>query len=368
MFQVKDNSKGSIKYAGRSRAIVVDNIDPLKKGRVRVDHPLTGETEWIDYLHVPGIHSAPEIGDIVYVEADAGFATHPICWGNISKGYGNPEDLPVEFQRNKPTNRGFYTPEGHLIELDDGKDLLGTSKGIRITTSDGSKIHLNEEPTKQSLEIELSSGQTFKVDGLTDKLDIEMVGGLKATLDGTLDKATIATSGGATALIDGIADLTSLVTAGGAKAVIDGIADKITSEVSFGDKIEISAADGIQASTPAAGGTSISMKGGKIDVLSNLDITITSTTGKIEAAAVGGAKMKLNTGKVGLGGAGGELVDLLEQSLTQLDTLLTAMQAETHLGNLGFPSGPPINLASYVAVQVQINLIKGFVTAIKGGI
>jgi hypothetical protein len=76
MFQTRDASFNTIKYAGRSRAIVLDNNDPLSKGRIIVDHPLLGETVWIPYLAVAGCFSVPEIGDVVYVECDAGFETN----------------------------------------------------------------------------------------------------------------------------------------------------------------------------------------------------------------------------------------------------------------------------------------------------
>lgn len=35
------------------------------------------------------------------------------------------------------------------------------------------------------------------------------------------------------------------------------------------------------------------------------------------------------------------------------DNLLTALQAETHLGNLGFPTSPPVNAATYAALQTS---------------
>lgn len=63
--------------------------------------------------------------------------------------------------------------------------------------------------------------------------------------------------------------------------------------------------------------------------------------------------MKVNSlGQVGIGNSFGELFDLLDQ-------LLTALQTETHIGNLGFPTSPPVNAPVYLAIQIIINLIKG---------
>jgi hypothetical protein len=272
MFQVKDESIGTIKFVGRSRGKVIDNVDPLKKGRVIVNHPLLGETEWIEYLTSPGMFSVPEIGDIVYVECDAGFATHPLAWGNLTKGKTSAEDVPDVFQRNNPTNRGMYTPDGHLFEMDDGTTLAGTKKGIRLTTANGSKIHIIDDPADIQINLELPTGDQFKM-------------------------------------------------------------------------------------TPTDG----------IVINANSNIKISSLAGNIEADGSLG-KLKLGAGKVGLGGPAAELLDLFDQLLQQLDTLLTSMATETHLGNLGYSTSPPLNAAAYAAVQVQIALIKTLLATIKGGV
>jgi len=104
--------------------------------------------------------------------------------------------------------------------------------------------------------------------------------------------------------------------------------DSITMKSAFGDSVVVSAADGIQASTPAGGGTSISMKSGKLDVLAAQDVTVTSSTGKVVVAGAtevdvqdtAGGKLKIAGGKVGLGNAGGEVLDVLNQLLTALST------------------------------------------------
>ena len=73
MFRVKDQN-GKYKYSGRSRATVVDNRDPFNRGRILVDHPIVGPTTWIEYLRTPGHFTVPSIGEVVYVEGDAGVA------------------------------------------------------------------------------------------------------------------------------------------------------------------------------------------------------------------------------------------------------------------------------------------------------
>lgn len=272
MFQVKDHSIGSIKYTSRSRAKVTNNVDPLKKGRIVVFHPIIGETEWIDYLTAPGTFTVPEIGDIVYVEADSGSHNHLVAWGNLTKGLDSAKDIPEEFVRYKPTNRGMYTPEGHLFEMDDGENLAQSKKGIRFTTAGGIKVHILDDPADTQVNIEMPTGDQFKM-------------------------------------------------------------------------------------TPTDG----------IVINANSDVKINSLTGNIEADGSLG-KLKLGAGKVGLGGPAAELLDLYDQLLQQLDTLLTSMATETHLGNLGYPSGPPLNAAAYAAVQAQIAIIKALLGTIKGGV
>ncbi|MEM4379060.1 MAG: hypothetical protein QXL01_00035 [Thermoplasmatales archaeon] len=98
-------------------------------------------------------------------------------------------------------------------------------------------------------------------------------------------------------------------------------------------------------------------------------------TGSWEVVALGGITLngslgvlKLADGKVGLGGPTAELLDLVDQLLQQLDTLITQMQLETHTGNLGYPTSPPLNAAAYAAVQTAISVIKTLLGTIKGGI
>lgn len=142
------------KYTTRSKAVVVDNADPNKSGRIRVDHPLIGRTAWIPYLRNPSGYDVPQIGDIVYLEADSGYYNYPVASGNLTKGVNSPS-LPDNFIRVFPTNRGMFSPAGNLLELDDGlapQEPSGSgAKGIRLTTTDGNIFNLNDEFNKITL-------------------------------------------------------------------------------------------------------------------------------------------------------------------------------------------------------------------------
>lgn len=174
MFQVEDLSSGEHKIVSRSKAVVIQNDDPQKKGRIRVLHPLLGETSYIPYLCAPGSFSVPDVGDVVYVECDCGYETHPIAWGNLNKQTDGEPDYPEEFQRVTPSNRGFFTPGGHLIELDDGKGTESEGQGVRITTANGNKISVLEDSTAPSglITIETSGGSKITIDGEQDSIQL----------------------------------------------------------------------------------------------------------------------------------------------------------------------------------------------------
>lgn len=152
MILTKDLANPStFKYTTRSKAVVFDNADPNKSGRIRVEHPLIGKTAWIPYLRNPSGYDVPQIGDIVYLEADSGYYNYPVASGNLTKGINSPS-LPDNFIRVFPTNRGMFSPAGNLLELDDGlapQEPSGIgAKGIRLTTADGNILNLNDEFNK----------------------------------------------------------------------------------------------------------------------------------------------------------------------------------------------------------------------------
>lgn len=180
-------------YLGTSKALVVDNKDPDKKGRIQVNSPVYGVTGFIPYIYPDdGFFSPPDIGSVVYIETDGGDEDYLIATGTVNDGNA-PIDTRTEFQRLIPTNRGWATPgplsakgtkldpnSGHLIELDDGLAMTSNghvvqssaNKGMRFSTSGGSFFRIWEEESdgasKNRIELGTSDANLIQI---TDALD-----------------------------------------------------------------------------------------------------------------------------------------------------------------------------------------------------
>lgn len=198
MFTVKDAQNGGQKQVSPSKAKVIDSRDPLKRGRIRVLHPIIGESVWIDYVGEPNAFNPPKIGDLVYIEADSGWATHPIARGKVVKGSDTSPEIPQAFRRDVPTNRGMYTPGGHLVELDDGEapvtdavqdtNFTTKNRGIRVTSRAGNKVHIIEDVDSGDtyILIQDAGGNLIKLDYKNNQLTINSIG--KTKIDTAEDK------------------------------------------------------------------------------------------------------------------------------------------------------------------------------------
>lgn len=216
MFKTRD-LKGQNRYVGASKATVIDNRDPNGRRRIRVNHPLLGETTWIEYLNDFGTYSMPAVGEIVYVQCDTGVYEFPFAWGKAPKGSFSNPDTPTPFQRTVPTNRGLYTPGGNYIEMDDGeatgsdpKDTKVSTKnrGIRITSKSGHSIVINDDPDngQENIIIVDKAGDGIAFDSSTKKVSIISNGEMSLNSDSTLkvnSNAEVVVSANNTAQIGG---------------------------------------------------------------------------------------------------------------------------------------------------------------------
>jgi len=120
------------RYYGSYRAVVYSNEDPLKMGRIQVIVPmLTGTRphgEWADPKFPgagdqTGIFHPPEKFDRVWVQFEGGDPDYPVYEGGW---WAFPEEgeneVPLPFQKNPPTAKGWFTKAGHHLLFENEKD------------------------------------------------------------------------------------------------------------------------------------------------------------------------------------------------------------------------------------------------------
>ena len=183
------NWLGESVYLGTSKAIVLDNRDPDKKGRIKVLSPAFGTSVFIPYLTPDdGFFAPPDVGSIVRIEAASGDPDYLVAYSTISDGNAANNDVPSVFRREVPTNRGWVSPGpldsngkpivqsgGHSLEMDDGLATVSNnavsqtakSRGVRLTTMGGHSIKMTEEDgdgsQKNLIEITTSGGHVIEM-------------------------------------------------------------------------------------------------------------------------------------------------------------------------------------------------------------
>jgi hypothetical protein len=140
-------------FYGKYRGTVVNNIDPLQRGRLLCIVPdVTGLTpaSWAEPC-VPlagpsgppmGVYLVPPIGAGVWVEFENGDAQHPI-W--VGCRWGLPSDVPTLAHAGLPTspNLVFQTLAQHTLMLSDMPPSPATG-GIILKSATGAMIVIND--------------------------------------------------------------------------------------------------------------------------------------------------------------------------------------------------------------------------------
>lgn len=159
-----DIKKDQLKLNGIYIGKVVDNNDPNKYGRVKVN--IHGLFDGIDTEQIPwakpalpifsgagsgfGMFCVPEENSYVYCFFTDGDVYQPTYFAEAPTGvHGHPSTGDT----NYPNRRGFKTKKGHIFYVDDEDDV------IRIEHKDGHYIKLTSTETK----IE-KSGATITID------------------------------------------------------------------------------------------------------------------------------------------------------------------------------------------------------------
>ena len=96
-----------------------------------------------------GLFWPPETGEYVFVFFDNGDPTKPIAYVG---GWYAPDEVPDEFEpdsEGNPKKRGFKTPGGHIICLDDtdGKEVVRIrhKDGTVVEWTDKKKVRIGKE-------------------------------------------------------------------------------------------------------------------------------------------------------------------------------------------------------------------------------
>jgi len=209
MIGVSDSKAGSFdkRYFGVAIAIVTDNVDPEKQGRVKVRFPWYDdrtESGWcrVVYLNAGpghGFIAVPELDTEVLVAFEHGDMRRPYVLGALYNGVDAP---PTDRQQDSDKDEKlFKTHAGNRILLRDtvGDTLIevetkegqkltlrdqGNSGGTAITaeTSGGYKLSLDEEAKKATL---TTGSQTVELDAASNKITISTSSGQSVTIDGT---------------------------------------------------------------------------------------------------------------------------------------------------------------------------------------
>jgi hypothetical protein len=138
---------------------VVDNDDPQKRGRIRVESPslALGETDWIDslvpfagdggiFLFVPPAGAVVRLHIMVSSARDgspfaAAIEAPDVRWEDCAI----VDKVPSPFDTNYPHRRGFVTPAGIYLFADDSTGVLALRGTSRQVARKGDSVEINQQ-------------------------------------------------------------------------------------------------------------------------------------------------------------------------------------------------------------------------------
>jgi phage baseplate assembly protein V len=188
-FDRHQRSMPSEQLSGVWNAIVTDNKDPEKLGRVKVKFPVReGElqTDWIRIATLMGGNDMgllflPEVNDEVLIAFLMGRLDQPVVIGSLWNKKNKP---PAPHEKNDI--RKIKTRSGHEIIFDDvngsGSVTIKTSKGHQITVDDKAKsITLETQDKQQSLKLDETGKKVVLKAGSAATLEMNAQGDVKLT-------------------------------------------------------------------------------------------------------------------------------------------------------------------------------------------
>jgi phage protein D len=184
-------------------AIVTDNNDPDKLGRVKLSFPWLSddyESWWARVVQLgagpdSGAVFLPEVHDEVLVCFEFGDMRRPYVVGGLYNGVDKPRLGDGLFDNGKVKRRGFVSRKGHRIVLfdDSGKSgvaLMTSDDKLRIALKEtGAEIHVYSDGKiviESTKNIEIKSQQDITMEA-TGQLNIKGQRGMKIESGGVLD-------------------------------------------------------------------------------------------------------------------------------------------------------------------------------------
>ena len=167
------------RFYGVVVGLVVDNLDPLEQGRVKVRLPdFAIESEWcrVSNLYAGNQYGAafvPEVGDEVLVAFIHGDMRLPIVLGGLYNGKALP-----------PTARA------------------GDKDQKMIRTKGQHEFLMDDTPGKESVQLKTKGGHTVLLDDVAKKVTVKTTSGQEVLLEDSGGKITIKTSGGQSITMD----------------------------------------------------------------------------------------------------------------------------------------------------------------------
>jgi phage protein D len=149
-------SAGGPPIPGVVVALVTNNDDPEKLGRVKLKFPWLAddyESDWARMTHLgagpdSGVSFMPEVNDEVLVAFEFGDVRRPVVVGGLHNGKDRPRLGDGLFDNGKVKRRGMVSRKGHRVVLfdDAGKSgiaLISSNNNLRISLNEtGNEIHV----------------------------------------------------------------------------------------------------------------------------------------------------------------------------------------------------------------------------------
>lgn len=148
-------------FYGKYRGVVINNVDPMRMGRIQASVPDVGKaipTTWA-MACVPitgkgsGTYLVPQIGAGVWIEFEQGDPEFPIWTGCF---WGASSEVPSLAQQGNPLSPSIILESG-LKSIIMISDLPGPTGGILLKSSTGASIKIND------VGITISNGKGAKI-------------------------------------------------------------------------------------------------------------------------------------------------------------------------------------------------------------